>query len=89
MLSFMVSGGLASARAFLNSLSLITVATSLGGVETVIEIPYDLDFGVEELGDVASKTGISPALIRLSVGIEDFEDLKSDLNRGFEAIQCL
>jgi methionine-gamma-lyase len=87
MLSFEVAGGLKSARAFLDALEVITVATSLGGVETVIEIPYDLDFSEEELGDAARETGISPGFIRLSVGIEDLDDLKTDLQRGVKAIR--
>lgn len=87
MVSFEVEGGLAGARAFLGALELVPVASSLGGVETVIEIPYELDFSEEELGDAACATGISPGLIRLSVGIEDVADLHADLENGLRAVR--
>jgi methionine-gamma-lyase len=87
MVSFEPKGGVDSARAFLNALKLIPVATSLGGVETVIEIPNDLDFSSDEIGDGATQMAISPALIRLSVGIEEVDDLKTDLQRGLDAIR--
>jgi methionine-gamma-lyase len=86
MVSFEPSGGVDAARAFLNALKLIPVATSLGGVESVIEIPNDLDFSSDELGEGTKQMAISPALIRLSVGIEDVDDLKADLKRGLDAL---
>jgi methionine-gamma-lyase len=89
MLSFEVEKGLTGARAFLDSLELIPVATSLGGVETIIEIPFDLDFSEEEIGDASKETEITPGLIRLSVGIEDIEDLMEDLKRGLKALHFL
>ena len=89
VLSFEVAGGLTGARAFLDSLSLIPIATSLGGVESVIEIPAELDFSADELGDAAAATGVRPGLIRLSVGIEDETDLREDLQRGLAAVQRL
>jgi cystathionine beta-lyase/cystathionine gamma-synthase len=86
VLSFEVQNGLRGARAFLEALELIPIATSLGGVESVIEIPAELDFSAEELGEESKKTGLSAALIRLSVGIEDADDLIEDLKRGVEAL---
>jgi methionine-gamma-lyase len=85
VLSFEVEGGLEGARKFLDSLELIPVATSLGGVETVIEIPAELDFGDDELGDDAGRDEIHTGLIRLSVGLEDVQDLIEDLGRGLPA----
>jgi methionine-gamma-lyase len=87
VLSFEVEGGLKGARAFLDALELIPIATSLGGVETILEIPFELDFSEEELGEAAHETGISPGLIRLSVGIEDPGDLIEDLQRGLAALR--
>ena len=87
VLSFEVKGGLKAARAFLDALELIPIASSLGGVETVIEIPYELDFSAEELGEAANETGISPGLIRLSIGIEDSSDLIEDMKRGLAALR--
>jgi methionine-gamma-lyase len=86
MVSFEPVGGVEASRAFLNELELITVTTSLGGVESVIEIPSDLDFSSDAIGEAVKQMAISPSLVRLSVGIEDVEDLKVDLQRGLAAI---
>ena len=87
VVSFEVAGGLAGARAVLDALRLIPIATSLGGVETIAEIPWDLDFGEEELGEAAGSTGVTPGLIRLAVGIEDVEDLRDDLEQALAAVR--
>ena len=86
MVSFRVAGGIDGARRFLDALRLVPIATSLGGVETVVEIPYELDFGADELGLSANDSGVDPGLIRLSVGCEDVDDLLADLDRGLAAI---
>jgi cystathionine beta-lyase/cystathionine gamma-synthase len=86
VVSFQFKGGYEAATRFVDALQLIPVATSLGGVESVIEIPYDLDFSEEELGAAAHKTGIAEGLIRLSVGIEDLTDLLDDICRGLRAV---
>jgi len=86
VLSFEVEGGLKAARRLVDALRLIPVATSLGGVETVIEIPAELDFGADELGEDAGREDIRPGLIRLSAGIEDVDDLLTDLERGLGAL---
>jgi cystathionine beta-lyase/cystathionine gamma-synthase len=79
VVSFKVTGGTASARRFADALELIPIATSLGGVETIVELPYDLDFG-----DEPGKGNESPlgGTIRMSVGLEDEEDLWADLDRA-------
>lgn len=86
VLSFELKGGKPYADRFVAALRLISIATSLGGVETVIEIPKDLDFSEEELGTSAKRTGIGDGLIRLSVGTEDLSDLLADIDRGLAAI---
>jgi cystathionine beta-lyase/cystathionine gamma-synthase len=86
VLSFELKGGHAAATKFSDALQLISIATSLGGVETIIEIPGDLDFSTEELGDAADQTGISPGLIRLSVGVEDASDLCADIEQALAKI---
>ena len=68
-----------------NALEFIPIATSLGGIETIVEIPYELDFNEEELGEAAKETGIDPGLVRMAVRIEDLDDLKKDLGRGLKA----
>ena len=87
MLSFEIPGGIEQSWAFLDALNLIPTATSLGGVETVAEIPVDLDFSAEELGQTDLGLEIGPNLIRLSTGIEDVNDLISDLQLGLATIK--
>ena len=79
VISFSLKGGPAQARRLLNSLRLIQIASSLGGVETVIELPYDLDwYGKDHLVVGA----VDPGLIRLSVGLEDIHELTADLSQA-------
>jgi methionine-gamma-lyase len=70
----------ASARRFVDALRLIPTATSLGGVETVVELPFELDF------DEAAAAGM--ALVRLSVGLEPEEELIPDLRRALDACRA-
>ena len=88
VVSFVLRDGLAGARRFVDALELIPTATSLGGVESVVEIPAELDWSEEELGAAAADTGIPLGLIRLSVGIEDLDDLLADLDRGLKAVRA-
>jgi cystathionine gamma-synthase len=61
--------------------SIFTLAESLGGVESLIEVPAAMTHG-----SVAGSTlEVPPALVRLSVGIEDPEDLVADLARALDA----
>jgi cystathionine beta-lyase/cystathionine gamma-synthase len=86
VLTFNLKGGLEAAHRFSDALQLISIATSLGGVESVIEIPADLDFGPDELGEAAEQTAVPAGLIRLSVGIEDISDLIADVQTGLAAV---
>jgi cystathionine beta-lyase/cystathionine gamma-synthase len=81
MVSFEIVGGHEAAMAFIQSLHLFTSAVSLGGVESLVEIPHDMTHEVLQGTDLA----ISPALIRLSVGIEHPDDLIADLAQAFTA----
>lgn len=84
MVSFELVEGL-SAKTFVESLSLITLAESLGAVESLIEIPALMTHGAVSPED-RLKSGIKDELIRLSVGIEDVEDLIEDLTEGFSHV---
>ena len=77
VVSFEMDGGFEAARRFVDSLKEISIATSLGGVESLIEIPYELDFSEEEEGGT-----VSPGLIRLAVGVEDTDVLIADLRQA-------
>ena len=81
MISFGVSGGLEGGEALLDNVKLATLAVSLGGVETLMESPALMTHaGVPE--DERVKAGIKNELVRLSVGIEDCDDLIADLEQA-------
>ena len=76
--SFRLKGGTAAARTLLTSCKLFVLAESLGGVESLIEHPWTMTH-VSMPEEVRRRVGITEDLIRLSVGIEDPEDLEADL----------
>lgn len=80
MLSFDL-GGLEAARRFLNQVKLCALAESLGGVETLISLPA-LMTHASMPKEVRERIGITEGLIRLSVGIEDVEDIIADLDQA-------
>lgn len=82
VVTFVPRGGAVVARRFADSLKLIPIATSLGGVETIVELPYDLDFGEEADGGVEQPFA---GAIRMSVGLEDFADLWADIEQALAA----
>lgn len=79
MMSFVVKGGDEAALTFIRNLDLIFEATSLGGVESLVECPFNSShmFVPEE---VRNEAGIVPGFVRLSVGIESVEDLWNDIS---------
>ena len=85
MVSFVVSGGKEQAAKFVDSLELCTLAVSLGDAETLIEHPASMThstYSPEELADA----GIPEGLVRLSVGLDNVEDILADLEKGIQAI---
>lgn len=83
MLSFDV-GSLEAARGVLNNVKICSLAESLGGVETLISLPA-LMTHASMPRDVRLSVGITDGLIRLSVGIEDVEDIIADLDHALAA----
>ena len=81
MLSFYVKGDLANATALMQSTRLFSLAESLGGVESLIEHPALMTHASLPT-HVRKSLGIEDTLIRLSVGIEDVEDLIEDLDQA-------
>ncbi len=81
MLSFEVEGGVAAAREVARRTRLFTLAESLGGVESLIELPA-LMTHASLPAERRVAIGIDDGLIRLSVGIEEAEDLIADLNQA-------
>jgi cystathionine beta-lyase/cystathionine gamma-synthase len=84
MVTIFLKGGLPQARRFLERCELFTLAESLGGVESLIEHPATMTHASIPV-DVRANIGISDALVRLSVGIEDVDDLIADLAQALEA----
>ena len=85
MISFEVKGGKEGGMKFVNSLSMIPIAVSLGDADTLVQHPASMTHSVyteEEL----KAAGISAGLIRLSVGLENAEDIIADLELGFSKI---
>jgi cystathionine beta-lyase/cystathionine gamma-synthase len=70
---------------FYNSLSLFGHAVSLGGVESLVSIPAQITHK-NVPADLRAKLGITDTLVRLAVGIEDFEDLKDDLLNALDKL---
>ncbi len=80
MVTFELKGGYGDARRFLASLRLFSQATSLGGVESLASMPVNTSHARIPQED-SRKMGITDSMVRLSVGMEDVEDLKGDLDR--------
>ncbi|MGB1765980.1 MAG: trans-sulfuration enzyme family protein [Poseidonia sp.] len=85
MIAFVVKGGDEAALTFMRNLNIIYEATSLGGVESLIECPFNSSHGaVPE--DVRVAAGVVPGFVRLSIGIEDVEDLWADMESALAAL---
>jgi methionine-gamma-lyase len=81
MLAFEVAGGREAGERFMDNLELCARATSLGGLETVVHHPASTShrqYSEEQLADA----GVSPGLLRLSVGCEDADDVVADLEQA-------
>jgi cystathionine gamma-synthase len=82
MLSFELRGDEERARRFVAATRLFTLAESLGAVESLIELPAPMTHA----SVAGSALAVPPTLVRLSVGIEAAEDLRSDLEHAFAAV---
>ncbi len=86
MITFYIKGGLVAARTFLESVNVFALAESLGGVESLIEHPAIMTHASVP-PEMRKSLGIDDSLIRLSVGVEDLEDLLQDLKQAFDKIK--
>jgi len=84
MISFDLST-LEAARSLLNHVKLCSLAESLGGVETLISHPASMTHASMP-AEVREQTGITDGLVRISVGIEDAEDLIADLDSALRHV---
>ena len=85
MISFEVKGGKEAGMKLVNSLELCTVAVSLGDAETLIEHPASMTHSTYSPEELAA-AGIPEGLVRLSVGLENAEDIIADLKQAFDRI---
>lgn len=83
LFSFEIDGTKEQVQAFMNSLNMIKIAVSLGDAETLIQHPASMTHSVVP-EEVRLKMGITDQLIRLSVGLEAWEEIRDDLEQAFE-----
>ncbi len=85
MLSFVAKGTTKDAMKFTESLKVASLAASLGGVETLVSQPYNMTH-TQMSAKERAETGIPETLVRVSVGIEDTDDLVSDFKQALDAV---
>ena len=85
MITFFVKGGIEESRRFLENVHLFALAESLGGVESLVDHPAIMTHASIPK-EVREGLGIFDNLIRLSVGVEDCDDLIGDLNTAFSKV---
>ncbi|HET7038336.1 MAG TPA: cystathionine gamma-synthase family protein, partial [Gemmatimonadales bacterium] len=85
LIAFEVDGGQEAAFRFLNALKLVKLAVSLGGTESLAEHPASMTHSDVPTAD-QERMGITPGMIRLSVGIEHFEDVIADLRQALQEV---
>ncbi len=85
MLSFEIKGGIEAGRKLMDNVKLCSLAVSLGATDTLIQHPASMTHACVPLA-VRKRVGITDGLVRLSVGIEDSEDIIADLKQALEAI---
>ncbi len=85
VLSFELAGGKDAAWAFIDATELVSITANLGDTKTTITHPATTTHG-RISAEARAAAGISDGLIRLAVGLEEVDDLKRDLERGFRAI---
>ncbi|MCU0664101.1 MAG: PLP-dependent aspartate aminotransferase family protein [Myxococcota bacterium] len=85
LISFEVKGGIEAGRILLDNVELMTLAVSLGGVETLIQHPSSMTHAAMSQPE-RIKAGITDGLVRLSVGCEDVRDLIADLEHALSLV---
>ena len=87
MMSFELKGGVEAVKVLFDKLKFFTLAQSLGGVESLISHPSTMTHaGMDIESQLAA--GITQSLVRISVGIEDIDDMIADLSQALDASQA-
>jgi O-succinylhomoserine sulfhydrylase len=85
LVSFEIAGGKAAAFRFLNALRIVKISNNLGDAKSIVTHPATTTH--QRLpDDQKQRLGITPGLVRLSVGLEDPDDLIADLRRGLDRV---
>src|SRR5699024_4250977 len=84
VLSFELKGGVDAGRAFVDGLSLFSHLANIGDVRSLVIHPASTTHSQLSPEDRLA-SGVTPGLVRLSVGLENIDDLKADLEQGFAA----
>ena len=85
MISFDINGGEKEAFKFLDSLKLVKLAVSLGGTESLACHPYSMTHADVSI-ETKNKIDMGESLVRLSIGIEDSDDLIYDINKALDSV---
>ncbi|MGA9097800.1 MAG: PLP-dependent transferase, partial [Methanotrichaceae archaeon] len=85
MLSFEVKGGVEAGRRLMDGVKLLTLAVSLGSTDTLIEHPASMTHAVVPKEE-RLRMGVTDGLVRISVGIEDVEDIIADLDQALDEV---
>ncbi|MPM41387.1 L-methionine gamma-lyase [bioreactor metagenome] len=85
IISFEVKGGMAAGKKLLNNLQLLSISVSLGDAETLIQHPASMTHSAYSPEERLA-SNISDGLIRLSVGLENVEDIIADLKQGLDQL---
>ena len=85
MIAFELKGGLEAGKVLMNSVEILTLAVSLGCIDSLIQHPASMTHASVPR-DVRLQGGITDGLVRISVGLEDSDDLIEDLSKGLDRI---
>ena len=85
MVSFVVNGGDDEGRKMLNNMNVASQAISLGGVESLISMPYATTHA-SWTQEARVAAGIDLGFVRFSTGLEDFDDLKNDFDQALSSL---
>jgi methionine-gamma-lyase len=85
MLSFEIEGGVDAGRKLMNSVEMMSLAVSLGSVDTLIQHPASMTHAIMPK-EMRERLGITDGLVRISVGIEDAEDIIADLEQALAKV---
>ena len=87
VISFGLRGGVEAGRTLMDNVRLITLAVSLGGIESLIEHPASMTHSKVPAAEQL-RQGITPGLVRLAVGCEDLDELRADLEHALAAVEA-